>query len=58
MQVHYVSLASVGTLKNRDGYRATCAMDGTTANVLDYHIKKQKTKTSYVHLVHVTKIQY
>ena len=37
-------MASVSTLKNRDGYRVTYAMDGTNASVLDYHIKKQRRR--------------
>ena len=42
----------MSTLKNRDGYRVTYAMDGTnasvldgtTARVLDYPIKKQRRR--------------
>ena len=33
---------------NKGDYGVTCAMDGTTASVSAYHIKKQKKKTSYI----------
>ena len=37
-------MVSVSTLKNRDGYNVTYAMDGTNVSVLDYHIKKQRRR--------------